>query len=126
MEKKAILSIQDLNIKFNLRGQLLHAIRGVSLDLLDGECLAIVGESGSGKSVLVKSCMGLLDKNGFSHTVTQLCARWSLPRSEVRTTRFFISNKKKSVGPSMPMEGPTRSRFVTVQQTSSPTRFASS
>ena len=36
MEKKAILSIQDLNIKFNLRGQLLHAIRGVSLDLLDG------------------------------------------------------------------------------------------
>ena len=65
MEKKAILSIQDLNIKFNLRGQLLHAIRGVSLDLLDGECLAIVGESGSGKSVLVKSCMGLLDKNGF-------------------------------------------------------------
>lgn len=65
MDKKAILSIQDLNIKFTLRGQTLHAIRGVSLDLMDGECLAIVGESGSGKSVLVKSCMGLLDKNGF-------------------------------------------------------------
>lgn len=65
MDKKVILSIQDLNIKFTLRGQTLHAIRGVSLDLMDGECLAIVGESGSGKSVLVKSCMGLLDKNGF-------------------------------------------------------------
>lgn len=65
MEKKPILSIQDLHIKFTLRGQVLHAIRGVSLDLAEGECLAIVGESGSGKSVLIKSCMGLLDKNGY-------------------------------------------------------------
>ena len=65
MNDNVILSIQDLNIKFTLRGQTLHAIRGVSLDLYDGECLAIVGESGSGKSVLVKSCMGLLDKNGY-------------------------------------------------------------
>ncbi|MBO4808113.1 MAG: ABC transporter ATP-binding protein [Lachnospiraceae bacterium] len=63
--KKAVLSIQDMNIKFSLRGQILHAIRGVSLDIYEGECLAIVGESGSGKSVLTKTCMGLLDKNGF-------------------------------------------------------------
>lgn len=65
MEQNAILSIQDINIKFSLRGQILHAIRGVSLDIYEGECLAIVGESGSGKSVLTKTCMGLLDKNGF-------------------------------------------------------------
>ncbi len=65
MENNTILSIQNLNIKFTLRGQTLHAIRDVSLDLIEGECLAIVGESGSGKSVLVKSCMGLLDKNGY-------------------------------------------------------------
>lgn len=65
MENNIVLSIQDLNIKFSLRGQVLHAIRGVSLDIYQGECLAIVGESGSGKSVLTKTCMGLLDKNGF-------------------------------------------------------------
>ncbi len=64
MEEKVILSIQDLHIKFTLRGRTLHAIRGVSLDLKEGECLAIVGESGSGKSVFMKTCMGLLDKNG--------------------------------------------------------------
>ncbi len=60
-----ILKVEDLNIKFSLRGRVLHAIRGVSLDIMPGESLAIVGESGSGKSVLTKSFMGLLDANGW-------------------------------------------------------------
>ncbi|MBR3797243.1 MAG: ABC transporter ATP-binding protein [Clostridia bacterium] len=60
-----ILSVRGLNIKFNLRGRTLHAIRDVGLDLYKGESLAIVGESGSGKSVFVKSFMGLLDANGW-------------------------------------------------------------
>ena len=47
-ENNVILSVQDLNIKFTLRGQVLHALRGVSLDVYQGESLAIVGESGSG------------------------------------------------------------------------------
>ena len=59
-----ILSVRDLNIKFNLRGKILHAIRGIDLDVYHGEVLAIVGESGSGKSVFTKSFMGLLDSNG--------------------------------------------------------------
>ena len=65
MEREPILSVRDLNIKFNLRGRTLHAIRDVSLDLYKGESLAIVGESGSGKSVFTKSFMGLLDANGW-------------------------------------------------------------
>ena len=48
MENHIILSVQDLDVKFTLRGQTLHAIRGVSLDVYEGESLAIVGESGSG------------------------------------------------------------------------------
>lgn len=62
--KSRILAIQNLVITFTLRGQVLTAIRDISLDLYKGESLAIVGESGSGKSVLMKSIMGLLDKNG--------------------------------------------------------------
>ena len=64
-EKKVVLSVKDLHVRFSLRGQVLHAIRGVSLDVYQGESLAIVGESGSGKSVFVKCAMGLLDANGF-------------------------------------------------------------
>ena len=60
-----ILSVQDLEVEFTLRGKTLHAIRGISLDICEGESLAIVGESGSGKSVFVKCAMGLLDANGY-------------------------------------------------------------
>lgn len=59
-----MLTVEDLEIKFELRGKTLNAIRGISLDLYKGEILAIVGESGSGKSVFTKSFMGLLDQNG--------------------------------------------------------------
>ena len=64
-DKKVVLSVKDLNVKFTLRVQVLHAIRGISLDVYQGESLAIVGESGSGKSVFVKCAMGLLDANGY-------------------------------------------------------------
>ncbi|TJX14205.1 ABC transporter ATP-binding protein [Tissierella creatinini] len=60
-----ILEVKDLVIKFKLRGKILKAIREASLDIYEGESLAIVGESGSGKSVLTKSFMGLLDSNGW-------------------------------------------------------------
>ena len=60
-----ILRVEDLNVRFSLRGKVLHAIRDVSLDLYEGETLAIVGESGSGKSVLTKTFMGLNDQNGW-------------------------------------------------------------
>ena len=63
--QKVILSVKDLNVKFNLRGKVLHAIRGINLDVYQGESLAIAGESGCGKSVLNKNFIGLLDPNGF-------------------------------------------------------------
>ncbi|MBQ7491880.1 MAG: ABC transporter ATP-binding protein [Clostridia bacterium] len=59
-----ILSAKNVEIKFNLRGKVLTAVRGASLDLYPGETLAIVGESGCGKSVFTKSFIGMLDKNG--------------------------------------------------------------
>jgi len=64
-KKKVLLSLKDLEVKFHVRGRILTAIRGVSLDIYENESLAIVGESGSGKSVLTKTFSGMLDSNGF-------------------------------------------------------------
>jgi peptide/nickel transport system ATP-binding protein len=58
-----IFSARDVEIQFKLRGKVLTAIRGASLDLYSGETLALVGESGCGKSVFTKSFIGMLDKN---------------------------------------------------------------
>ncbi|MCE5256933.1 MAG: ABC transporter ATP-binding protein [Spirochaetaceae bacterium] len=63
-EKKPILTVRDLVVKFRVRNKELTAIRSVSLNLYEGETLAIVGESGSGKSVLTKTFTGMLENNG--------------------------------------------------------------
>ncbi|MCL1804078.1 MAG: ABC transporter ATP-binding protein [Eubacteriaceae bacterium] len=64
MDSDSIVEIDGLHVSFRLRGERVHALRGVTLDVKRGESLAIVGESGSGKSVLCKCLMGLLDSNG--------------------------------------------------------------
>lgn len=63
-EPKTILKVDDLSVNFQVRGKTLKAIHHVSLNLHDGETLAIVGESGSGKSVLTKTFTGMLEQNG--------------------------------------------------------------
>ncbi len=60
-----LLSVKDLQVKFRVRGRILTAIRGISLDIYENESIAIVGESGSGKSVFTKTFAGMLDENGF-------------------------------------------------------------
>jgi oligopeptide transport system ATP-binding protein len=63
-ERKVVLSLKNLEVKFNVRARILRAIRNVSLDIYEGQSIAIVGESGSGKSVLTKTFTGMLEENG--------------------------------------------------------------
>jgi peptide/nickel transport system ATP-binding protein len=52
----ALLDIRDLQIRFGAA----QAVRGISLQLDEGEVLGLVGESGSGKSVTSLAILGLL------------------------------------------------------------------
>lgn len=56
----AVLELQDVSVQFHTGKEIVQAVRGVSLEVQEGEVLAIVGESGCGKSVLCKSVMKLL------------------------------------------------------------------
>lgn len=60
---KNLLHVEDLNISFTQRKRKLHAVRGVSFSIKEGETLGIVGESGCGKSVTAKSLLGLMPKH---------------------------------------------------------------
>ena len=64
MGRRKVLSVRDLEISFATSSGSVSAIRGVRLDLYEGETLAIVGESGSGKSVTTKAILGILSENG--------------------------------------------------------------
>jgi len=85
-EKKVILSLKNVVVKFNVRGRILTAIRNVSLDIYEHESLAIVGESGSGKSVLTKTFAGMLDSNGFIPEGRIIFSDDELSKTEVKLT----------------------------------------
>ncbi|WP_062428874.1 dipeptide ABC transporter ATP-binding protein [Herbidospora daliensis] len=61
----SLVEAVDLDVRF-AAGRV-HAVRGASLRLAAGRCLALVGESGSGKSALARSLLGLA---GPTATVT--------------------------------------------------------
>jgi peptide/nickel transport system ATP-binding protein len=55
-----LLEIQDLHIRFVAGREAMDAVRGIALEIREGEVLGVVGESGSGKSATALAILGLL------------------------------------------------------------------
>jgi peptide/nickel transport system ATP-binding protein len=55
----ALIEIENLEVTFGSAGNLVRAVRGVSLSVNEGESYGIVGESGSGKSTVLRAMCGL-------------------------------------------------------------------
>ena len=63
-EFEPLIETVDLKTHFRTPRGIARAVDGVSLQIRRGQSLGVVGESGSGKTVLSRSIMGLLPRNG--------------------------------------------------------------
>ena len=60
----ALLTIENLSLSYQQRGQWREVVHNVSFTLQAGEMVALVGESGSGKTTTAQAIIGLLAENG--------------------------------------------------------------
>jgi NitT/TauT family transport system ATP-binding protein len=58
------VDVRDLNIRFNVKGQEVEAVRSATVHVRPGEFVSLIGPSGCGKSTLLNAVAGFIKPNG--------------------------------------------------------------
>ena len=58
--EKEVIRLEDIKRDFKVGSEVVHALRGISFSIMEGEFVTIMGTSGSGKSTLLNT-LGCLD-----------------------------------------------------------------
>jgi len=70
MKETPSVEVRDLHKDYYLKGETVHALRGVNLEILRGEYLSIMGPSGSGKTTLF-NMVGGIDRPTKGHVIIE-------------------------------------------------------
>lgn len=84
-----MIELKNINVEFELKGDIVQAVKDVNLTVNKGEVFGIVGLSGAGKSTLVR-VINLLQKPSSGQVIINGKDITSLNRSELRKTRLKI------------------------------------
>jgi len=109
---EALLEVDNLHVHYTLRGgvgrrargkhaEILRAVDGVDLELVQGEMLGLVGESGCGKSTLGRAIVGLCNptEGTVSYRGEALTAKRE--RSKRRRIQMVFQDPYSSLNPRM-------------------------
>jgi len=83
---KTIIEVNNLRKDFYIGEVTVHALRGVSMKIEEGEFVAIMGTSGSGKSTML-NILGCLDKPTSGEYILDGVAMASLSKNELANLR---------------------------------------
>ena len=89
MASLPLISARDVHRDYPLSGSAVHAVRGVSLDVMRGEYVAVVGPSGCGKSTML-NLLGAIDRPTRGSVMIDGTAVSVLPDREA--TRFRLTS----------------------------------
>ena len=84
-----MIELKNINVEFELKGDIVQAVKNVNLTINKGEVFGIVGLSGAGKSTLVR-VINLLQKPSSGQVIINGKDITSLNRGELRKTRLKI------------------------------------
>ena len=86
---KAVIELQNIKRNFHVGDETVHALRGVSFSISEGEFVTIMGTSGSGKSTLL-NILGCLD----TPTVGEYLLDGISVRTMSKSQRAVLRNRK--------------------------------
>jgi putative ABC transport system ATP-binding protein len=107
---KKILQAENLAKVYRVGSVDVHALRGVSLDVEEGEFLAIMGPSGCGKSTLLHLMGGLLTPTGgrISLDGEDMTAASDARRTDIRRRKIGFVFQRFNLFPTLTAEGNLR------------------
>ncbi len=94
-----MIVVSDLAVTFRNGGKPIHAVRGISFAVDEGETFGIVGESGSGKSTVLKAIAGLCATAAPSLRIDGAAMGSKRSKSDRRLMQFVFQDPYGSLHP---------------------------